>query len=390
MLGGGLVMIWRPCYSNRDEAQRAIEFAPGVDVNAALDRALLSAADNIDGQLHRVFFPSDDTRFWDWPNQGGASGGQYAAPWRLYLDDNDLVCMTSLVTGGVTIPLGQVFPAPWDNPAKLRPYYSRIELDRATNAAFGGNAQTPQNSIAITATWGYGADADPAGALAANVADDDTTITGTDGSKIGPGDLMLLGYGRGSAPDPESAPHASAIQPYLGERILVTDVAAVQTGLTQAGSGLTTAEASDQALQWSGSGALNAGEVIVLDQEDMLVEKITGSVATVRRAWNGTTLDSHSGAPIWAFRQFSALRAQLGTAAASYEAAAAVSRHRVPPLVRDLSIAETVNRILQEGSGYARTTGSGESARPAPGVALADLWDEARTRHGRKARTRGV
>jgi len=47
-------------------------------------------------------------------------------------------------------------------------------------------------------------------------------------------------------------------------------------------------------------------------------------------------------------------------------------------------------QVLQEGSGYARTVGSGESAHPAPGIALMDKWDEARTRHGRKNRHRGV
>jgi hypothetical protein len=83
-------------------------------------------------------------------------------------------------------------------------------------------------------------------------------------------------------------------------------------------------------------------------------------------------------------------RAQLGTSATTYSSGAAVYRHRVPPLVRDLAIAEAAGQVLQEGSGYARTVGSGEAAHPAPGIALIDKWDEARARHGRKARHRGV
>ena len=140
----------------------------------------------------------------------------------------------------------------------------------------------------------------------------------------------------------------------------------------------------------TGSGSLNAGEVILLDQEQMLVEQVVAGVATVRRVWNGTALQDHTAATVYAYRQYSVLRAQLGTTAGSYSSGAAVNRHRVPQLVRDLSIAESNNRLLQEGSGYARTVGSGESAVPAPGMALADLWAEARTRHGRKARIRGV
>lgn len=384
------IYIDRVAYCNRYEAQRSVDFTPGTDVNAAIDRALMSAAENIDGGLKRVFYPSDDTRFFDWPNQGGTGGGQYADPWRLWLDDNDLVCLTSLVSGGVTITLDQVFVQPWSNPVKGRPFFSYIELDRATNAQFGNNSQTPQNAISIGGTWGYGADADPAGTLAADVGSTDTVITVSDGSQAGPGNLIVLGYGRGTAPFPLLAPHAGAIQPYQGERVLITDASPVATGLTQDGSGVTTAQDDDQALTVTGSGSLNAGEVITLDSEDMYVEKITGGVATVRRAFNGTTLAAHSDADIYAMRQWSVLRAQLGTAAASYESGAAVMRHRVPHLVRDLAIAESFNQLLQEGSGYARTVGTGENATPAPGVALADKWAECRVRHGRKARQRGV
>lgn len=382
--------ISRVCYSNRTDTQRSVDLAPGLDVNAALDRAMQSAADNIDGDMHRVFFPSDDTRYFDWPAQGGSGGGQYADPWRLWFDDNDCTVLTSLVTGGVTIPLNQVFLEPVNHPQKGKPWYTYLELDRSSTAAFGGNSQTPQHSVVLAGTWGYGADADPAGTLAAEVGTDDTTITVSDGSKAGPGDLIVLGYGRGSAPYPSAAGYAGSLAPYQGERILVTDVAAVSTGLTQSGGGASTASSADQALTVTGSGALNAGEVVVLDQEDMLVEQVTGGIATVRRAWNGTTLGTHSSATVYAFRQFSVLRAQLGTTAGSYGSAAAVAKHRVPHLIRDLAIAEAAGQLLQEGSGYARTVGSGEAAHAAPGIALADKWDEAKTRHGRKNRSRGV
>ena len=385
--------IWRPALCNRYEAQRSVDFRPGVDVNDALDRAIMSAAEEAEGELKRVFYPSDDTRYFDWPTQGMSGGGQYADPWRLWFDDNDIAVMTNLVSGGVTLPLNQVYLRPWENPRKGRPYFAAVELDRAYNVQFGNNAQSPQYSIGVTGTWGYGADADPAGSLAADVDEDDATVTVTNGALAGPGDLVVLGYGRGTAPFPGSDPHAGAIQPFTGERCLVTDVAAVETGLTQDGSGVTSALDNDQQLQWTGEGQLNAGEVITLDSEDMLVEKIVGSVATVRRAFNGSTITTHSGAVIWAWRQWSVLRAQLGSSyAGPYESGAAVSRHRVPQLVRDLGIALSENQLLQEGSGYARTVGSGESAMPAPGAGLAAKWAAAQKRHGRggKARQRTV
>ena len=382
-------MITRVCYTSRAEMQRAVQFQDGIDQDAAADRAIESAADNIDAQLHRRFYPIDTVRYFDWPNQGGSGGGQYANPWRLWLDQWDCVVLTSLTTGGQSIALNQAFLEPV-NKEEWEPF-EYIELDRSTSAAFGGNSVTPQHSIVAIGTWGYGADADQVATLAANVLTADTTITVSDGSQAGPGNLLVLGYGRGAAPFPSALGYAGAVQPYTGERVLITDVAFADTGLAQSGAGCSTASTSDQALTTTGTGALNKGEVILLDQEQMLVEQIVAGKATVRRAWNGTTLAAHGSTPeVYALRQYSVLRAQLGTTATSYSSGAAVFRHRIPPLVRDLSIGEAVNQVLQEGTGYARTVGTGDAAYPAPGQDLASKWDEAMTAHGRKARQRAV
>jgi hypothetical protein len=382
------VTITRVAYCNRTDAQRSLDLKDGLDVNAALDRALTSAAENIDAHMHRVFYPSDDSRYFDWPNQGGSGGGQYAEPWRLWFDENDIVCLTALVTGGIVVPLNQVFLEPVNNPQKLKPYYTYLELDRSSTAAFGGNAQTPQHAIAVTGTWGYGADADLAGTLAANVGSSDTTVTVSDGSKAGPGDLIILGYGRGAAPYPSAAGYAGSIAPYQGERILVTDQTMISTGV--AFSGPATATAADNVLAVPDGTQFAAGEVLLLDAERMLLESVAGNNLILRRAWDGTVLAAHTSGVIYAGRQLTVLRAQLGTAAAAYSSGANVYRHRVPPLIRDLAIAEAAGQVLQEGSGYARTVGAGEAAHPAPGVALADKWDEAASRHQRKARHRGV
>ena len=122
----------------------------------------------------------------------------------------------------------------------------------------------------------------------------------------------------------------------------------------------------------------------------MLVTDITSGIATVKRAWNGTVLGSHSSAPVYAYRTLSVLRGQCGTAAASATNGTAVSKHFSPGLIRDLNIAEALNRVMQETSAYARTVGSGEMAHAAPGAGLADLWDEAETVFGRKGRSRAI
>lgn len=377
-------MILRPCYCNRDDVKRALDLEITQVDDARIDRALQSVGETIDGHLHRYFYPVDTTCFLDWPNY------QYAPPWKFYFDQpgyHDLMVMTQMQSpSGTPIPLWQVFLEPVNR--KQGWPFTRMDLDRSTTAAWG-SASSPQHSILVTGTWGWYQPV-AATALAASVNDSATSITVSDGSQAGAGDLLILDPGTADAPFPAFPGTAGVLGAPTGERVIVTGKSATATGLTQSGAGCSTASSSDNALSTTGSGALNVGEAVLLDQEQMLVTDITGGIATVKRAWNGTVLASHSAAPVFAYRLLSVLRGQLGTAAASHDLAAVVARHYPPGLIRDLSIAECLNRILQETSGYARTAGSGESAMPAPGAGLADLWDEAETVYARKGRVRAI
>jgi len=377
--------VQEDAYCSREDAQQSIDFTDGIttSVQQKTDRAIVSAARDIEGHLHRLFYPYDATKFWDYPNP------QYAYPWRLWLDEHDLLCLTAFSSGGTSIPLGNVFL----RPANVKPGYPYrwIELDRSSGSTFGGGS-TPQNATSATGTWGFTADANPAGQLAAAVTStSQATITVSDASSVGVGDLLIIGYGRGAVPDPsDTLGHASSIAPFTGERVLVSDRTAITTGLTQQGGGCTTQSSEDNVLTWTGTGTINQGEVLLLDQEQMLVLGASNSAASVQRSWNGTQLQVHSAAVIEAYRSLSVLRGFCGTTPATWPNATAVYKHRVPAIIRDLNIAEAANRILQETSGYARTVGAAEAAVPAPGAALADLWDEARTTYGRKVRSRVI
>ena len=297
--------------------------------------------------------------------------------------------MTALSSGGVAIPLNQVFLRP-QNPKPGFPY-TWVELDRSTQAAWGGLQVTPQNAIAVTGTWGFCADADPAGTLAANITAGSATITVSDGSQCGPGDILIAGYGRAAAPFPsDTLGHAGLLGAYTGERMLVTDRSWNDSTFAQS-SGCSTVSAADNVLTVTG-GTWNVNEMIQLDTERMLILAVdaTGLKLTVRRAWDATILAAHGGAEVFVSRTLSVLRGQFGTTAASASGGAALYRHRPPSLVRDLNIAEATNRVLQETSGYARTVGSADSLMPATGAGLADLWDEAETAYGRKHRIRAI
>lgn len=355
--------ITRPVYCTREDVKRAADIKETARNNAQIDRAIQSASRNIDKHMHRRFYPEDATRYWDWPNF------QRAYPWRLWLDDNELADTTSNVpvvtSAGTVIPSSAVFWGPWNG----SPPYTSLELDRSKSYSFGAGS-TPQRSISITGTFGYNTDADPAGTLAAAVTTTTaTTLTVSDGSLVGVGNLLIID----------------------SERLIVQARATATTGQTNT-SGATTESMADDVILVADGTQVHVDEVLLIDQEKMLVVDITGNFITVIRAWDGTVLATHSASTtIYAYRLLTVLRGQLGTTAATHLNAATISISRPPTLIRDLCIAEAVTRVLAETSGYAAGgDGGGEGSPHALTAALPDLWDEAETGYARKARSRVV
>ncbi|QDN57386.1 hypothetical protein [Streptomyces sp. S1D4-20] len=356
--------VTTPSYCTREQAKRALDIKETARSDWQIDRAIQSAARDIDSQMNRVFYPTDATKRFDWPNF------QYAYPWRLWLDQWELAAIpTSVTSGGVTIPLS----ACNFEPVNSGPPYTYMELRRDLPYSFGVGS-TPQRDIAITGTWaGCPSDTDPAGLLAAAVSSTTaTSVTVSDGSLVGVGDLLIVD----------------------SERMLVSNRASSDTGQTVL-SGLTTASPSDVAGTIADGTQVHVNEVIQIDSERMLIVDVTGNIATVKRAWDGTVLAAHTvGARIYAFRALTVARGQLGTTAATHINASACSIHRVPALIKDLAIAEAENRILQEIAGYARAVrteaSTGNTRAPASASALNDLRDRAYTAHGRKSRSRVI
>src|SRR6266436_7978422 len=175
----------------------------------AIDRAIETASDNIDGHMHRVFFPEDRTAKFDWPNY------DRAYPWRLWLKRNEVADITTKVpvvtSGGAVIPANTII---W-YPLQQSPPFTQMELDRSSTSMFGvGN--TPQQDISIAATFGYWVKTNPAGSLAAAMNDTTTGLaTISNGALVGIGDILIAGT----------------------ERMLVTDRNMVSTAQTQQGAG---------------------------------------------------------------------------------------------------------------------------------------------------------
>ncbi|WP_424891791.1 hypothetical protein [Streptomyces sp. XH2] len=347
--------VW---YATREDVKDALDVKETARANSRIDRAIEAASRSVEGLLHRRFYPLTATRYWDWPNE------QTARPWRLWLDDSELISVASLSSGGVTIGSSAYNL----EPNRTGPPYSRIELKLSTSASFGGGS-THQRDITVTGLWGYSNDE----TYVADV-DESMTLTETDldvttSAGIGVGAVLRVG----------------------AERLLVMEKSMKDT-LVDLPAPMT-ASAADVTVQGVSAG-FSVGEVILLDSERMLIVDKTATSLTVKRAWDGSTLAAHTGSDIYALRTLTVTRGALGTTAATMSAGDDIYRWNPPGPVQTLTIAEASNTLLQEPAGYARTvraqTGTGTRSIAAVTASLEELRAQVYGSHGRKARTRAV
>jgi hypothetical protein len=348
-----------PWYATREAIAGALDFKESSRSFASLDRAAAGASRSIDALCHRVFYPVVGTRYFRWPDRQSPTG------WRLWLDENGLVDVTSITSGGVALAPDDYYLEPVDS----GPPYDRIEINRSGSANFN-TGLTPQRDVAITGTWcGAPLDSTPAGTLVNPISDTVTTTMQLSNAAVaGVGDLLTID----------------------SERVVVTAKAAVSTGQTVAAPGITAASA-DSTLPTGSSSTANIGEVILVDAERMLVQDKIGSSLIVRRAWDGTALAAHSaGVTVYAPRTCTVARGQLGTMAATHAASAPVSKFLVPALVGQLAVGEAVASFLQEAAGMARTSGGGDNEFEIAAKGLIGLRKQVYRAHGRKSRKLAV
>lgn len=350
-----------PVYCSREDVKAALDSQETARNNAQIDRLIDASARGIDDMCARYFYPLATTKYWDWPDV------QMGRSWRLWLDRDDLLSLTTLSSGGTTIPSTGYYL----EPNRSGPPYRRIEIRLDSSYAYGGGA-TPQRDITATGVFGYTQATAAAGTLGATITDTATSLTVSDAALVGVGDTLLIGT----------------------EYMQVTDRRMLDTSQT----GTLTASASAVTLAVSDGTAFDVGELLLLDSERLLIVDIAGNNLTVKRAWDGTVLAAHTTAAIYAARTLLVTRATLGTTAAAHSSGAAVYRHTPPNLVRQLNIAEALAALQNEGSAYqavqqrARQIGARGSARNAQ-ISVYPV-DELRERvlntYGRKARIRVV
>lgn len=346
-------------YCTVEDVMNALEEKATAYDLAAIKRAIAAGSDDVDDvtQLNGGNFrPSIATRYYRWPDQ------QTAWYYRLWLDGNQLISVTSLTSGGTTIPSTDYFL----EPQQYGPPYNRIEIDLSRSSAFGF-AGTPQRAIAVTGLWGHNDDQQAAGSLVGAVNSSVTTLVVSDGSQVGIGDHIMIDSER--------------------MEVLARSWSAV-TGGDLAGN--LTASAAERTVPVADGSKYAVDEPILIDSERMRVVDIAGNNLTVLRAQDGSVLAAHtSGATVYASRSLTVDRGAQGSTAASHLDAAAVTRHVVPGAVHELALASSLTALLASRRGYAAQSGTPGAAVVKPG-SLEELRERVSNLHGRQARTRVV
>lgn len=333
--------------------------APDIRASAyaepQIDEHVVSGAIAVDKLLRRTFYPLTATRTFDYaPNQRDT--GTY----RLRFDERELAYPTAATAGGVNIL----------SALKLRPAsgppYTYVDLDQATTATFGYTSGIGQDFASFTGVWmGCPLVERTLGTLNGSITSGATVIRYTPTNRpAGVGHTLRVG----------------------SERMLVNGkrwVDSTQTGTLAAQPNVNT-------LTVANGSAFIAGEELLIDSERVLVVAVAGNSLSVRRAVSGSALAAHTTAAIFWPRDLEVTRGALGTTAAAGSNGDTVLVHIPPALIGQLNRAYALDSFFQEGTGYARTVGSGESERNASGAGLRALEQRAYDAFGRKIRMRAV
>lgn len=353
-----------PVYTTRETIKRALDQGEVPKNNRNIDRCIASASRTAEAECHRIFYPRVMTKYFDWPND------QDALAWRLWLDDQDLISVSALVSGGVTIAAGDFNL----EPNRTGPPYNRLEIDISSSANLGGGA-THQQDVAVNGLWGWNDTHEDVGTTteALDASETSVDVSAVASADVGVGSILKIDT----------------------ERMLVTDRAQMDTGVNVGGAGLT-ANKNAESLTVADGTQFAVGEVLLIEAERVLVEDITGNTLVVERAFEGSTIAAHAaGVDIYAPRTLTVTRGALGSTAAAHNSGATVQLWQVPPVVRQFVTAEAIHQLMQEQTGWFRTMSAssifgGTAKRAATVEALVDFRNQMYRTHGRKARTRTI
>lgn len=338
-------------YSTR-EAVKALLGISGTREDALIDRELMAASADIEMMLGRQFIPETAIKYFRWPDPRYPVYGRI-----LKFRGQDLLAATLVTSAGTTIASGDYFL----EPVNSGPPYDRIEIDESSSLSWS-IGDTPQRSIAITGRWGFTEQTKAAGTLrsGAGINSSVTTMLVSDGSLIGVGDTCLIGT----------------------EQVFVSGKTNAAEENADLLNGALTADTSETSVTVDSGSRYNAGEMIQVESERMLVRSISGNVLTVDRAYDGTVIAAHANdTAVHVFRTLTIVRGVNGTTAASAALAAAISVFVPPADVRQLCEAMAEASLRQGQSGWTGQISGGEAAIETKMTALYYLRERVKAKY---------
>ncbi len=336
-------------YTNRERIKR------GMNIDTALrdvvvDEMIESVSRTIEMMTRRFFIPRTETHLFRWPEPRAGRSGD------ILIVDQDLLAVTTLQSEAqdaspTTIASSDYFLEPNNPQVDGETRYDRIELDQSASASFQPGA-TAQRSISVLGSWGYTNRTRSVGTVSSGLTVADVTeFVCSNASLVGVGDTLLI----------ES------------EQLFISERAFADLSKNMSDPGITASVANTELTTEASPGVL-AGEVIRLDEEQMLVLAVVGAQLSVVRAHNGTVLAIHPAeTDIFIDRTLTVERGVNGTTVATHADATAISKYAPPTDVIGYCVAETIARVSQESAAWGRVVGAGDGSRELSGRELADL-----------------
>lgn len=346
-------------YTTVETVTAALDIQESATATPEVFHAIAGASRAAEGRCKRYFYPEIGTKKYDWPNR------QTAETWRVWFYANDLWSLTSVVSGGVTIPNADIILEPnWSGPP-----YTSAQVNLGSQSSFAAGS-TFQQAAQFTGTWGYLGEVDQVATLTAAVATTTaTTLTATGTPELGIGATIGIDT----------------------ELLTITGKQSTTTGVT-----LSAGVAADEAVTLipvSSTAGFAVGETITVGSERMRITDITSGLV-VRRAMEGSVLAAHLlGDTVYASRLWTVARGMKGSTAATHLINAPITRYYAPSLVEQFTVAHAMHTLQQQRSAYmtvSRQGGMEGSTKAVTSQALQALEDAMYGTFGRQARTRVV
>lgn len=199
-----------------------------------------------------------------------------------------------------------------------------VDIDASNLSAWADG----EEEVLITANWGL---FDLTRLLSVTVgttqSDSASTLIVSNGASLSPGMVVKIG----------------------SEWEAVESTNASPTNVTTLGAAIT--DANTQSITLASGAAVNVGEVLRADLEQMKVRDISGNTGLVIRGWNGTPKATHSnGATVSAYRTFNVTRGVNGSTAAEHTSSTAIYQQCAPDDINGLC-RKIAGRMLKDAQG---------------------------------------